>query len=74
VRDRLPNNLFQVQDSEDDSKPQHSLRMTRLAHAPQEYTSGITRDFAQTLMRVQLGDKDAQVSVGHMYKDGQGVV
>jgi hypothetical protein len=68
-----PNNQFPVQDSEDDSKPQHSLSMTQLTHAPQEYTSSITRDFAQTLMRAQLGDKDAQVSVEDMYRDGQDI-
>jgi hypothetical protein len=55
-----PNNQLPVQGNYDDSKPQHSLSNAQLTHAPQEYTSGITRDFAQTLMRVQPGDKDGQ--------------
>jgi TPR repeat protein len=71
----IPNDQSSAQDEHDDpSKPQHSPnKIQQQARSPQGTASGITRDFAQTLMKATLGDKDAQVAVGDMYKDGQGV-
>ncbi|KAG0278741.1 hypothetical protein BGZ96_002253, partial [Linnemannia gamsii] len=70
----IPDNQSSANDDDDNSKAQHySNKTQQKARAPQEPTSGIARDFAETLMKAALGDKDAQVAVGDMYRDGQGV-
>ncbi|KAG0036298.1 hypothetical protein BGZ89_008420, partial [Linnemannia elongata] len=39
----------------------------------QESTAAHSSDFTQTSVSANLGDKDAQVTLGDMYKDGKGV-
>ncbi|KAF9089364.1 hypothetical protein BGX29_012098 [Mortierella sp. GBA35] len=41
--------------------------------APQEHTDPATKNFARTMASVTLGDKDVQVTLGDMYRDGVGV-
>ncbi|KAF9132103.1 hypothetical protein BGW39_000822 [Mortierella sp. 14UC] len=40
---------------------------------PQEYPSANGSDLVQTIINASRGNKDAQVSLGDMYKDGRGV-
>ncbi|KAG0267981.1 hypothetical protein BGZ96_006830, partial [Linnemannia gamsii] len=41
--------------------------------AAESSAAAVSQDFAQTSASAALGDKDAQVALGDMYKDGTGV-
>ncbi|KAG0270305.1 hypothetical protein BGZ96_006320, partial [Linnemannia gamsii] len=49
----------------DDNRPQ--------LHGAQISTTAIYQDFAQTSARAALGDKDAQIALGDMYREAKGV-
>jgi TPR repeat protein len=60
VRERIPSPIPSISDN--------------TPRAPQEHTSPNTNDFVETTMRARLGEKDAQLVLANMYRDGKGVV
>ncbi|KAF9088242.1 hypothetical protein BGX29_000387, partial [Mortierella sp. GBA35] len=44
-----------------------------LPQTPQEQPAPTTRDVTQTMVNASLGEKDAQVALGDLYRDGEGV-
>ncbi|KAK3820859.1 MAG: hypothetical protein JOS17DRAFT_793670 [Linnemannia elongata] len=46
---------------------------TQQLQAPRESALNVSTDFTQTSINARLGDKDAQVALGDMYKNGKGV-
>ncbi|KAG0195682.1 hypothetical protein BGX33_002806 [Mortierella sp. NVP41] len=53
-------------------EPQYSGNKAE-SRAPQSYPATESRDITQTIISASLGDKDAQVALGDMYRDGRGV-
>ncbi|KAF9082000.1 hypothetical protein BGX23_000203 [Mortierella sp. AD031] len=41
--------------------------------APQEYVASVAKDLIQTILSATSGDKEAQYTLGDMYKNGEGV-
>ncbi|KAG0282804.1 hypothetical protein BGZ96_012818 [Linnemannia gamsii] len=72
----IPDNQSSPLDDDNDSKAQRrsSKKYQQNARAPQENASIAAKDFTETLIKASQGDKHAQVDVGDMYRDGQGVI
>jgi hypothetical protein len=56
------------------SESVHSNSSSIQSRAPQEITSGPSDDFVETMVKARLGEKDAQVTLANMYRDGKGVL
>ncbi|KAF9089365.1 hypothetical protein BGX29_012099 [Mortierella sp. GBA35] len=56
----------------DISEPQHSGNKGQ-PQAPQQHTAPATKDLPHIMVSVTSGDKDAQVALGNIYRDGVGV-
>ncbi|KAF9106137.1 hypothetical protein BGX29_010387 [Mortierella sp. GBA35] len=60
----------QSTDSNNYPEPQYSGNKAE-SRAPQSYPVAESRDITQTMISAGLGDKDAQVALGDMYRDGE---